>query len=249
MSTFTIGEAAERSGFSTSALRYYDGIGVVPPAHRSEHGYRLYDDRSLARLAFLARAKQLGCHLDEVIDLLTIWDHDRCGPVQQQLHELVTAKLADAERQAADTLGFADQLRQAARRLGGPVVDGPCQAGCACSEQADDDQPDDDRHAGGPPLACSLVEPAQQRQRDAWRDLLGSAVETRALAGGGRRIAFDAGIDVRSLAGQIADEQRCCPFFSFALTIDRSGVTLDVRAPAGAEAFVDGLLGPRPPEG
>jgi DNA-binding transcriptional MerR regulator len=54
--TYTIGEVAERTGFSASALRYYEDIGLVTPAARSDAGYRLYDDRVLSRLAFVARA-------------------------------------------------------------------------------------------------------------------------------------------------------------------------------------------------
>ena len=50
MSTYTIGETAERSGFSASALRYYEGIGLVDPPARTASGYRLYDDDTLARL-------------------------------------------------------------------------------------------------------------------------------------------------------------------------------------------------------
>ena len=65
MSTYTIGEIADRSGFSASSLRYYEGIGLVEPASRTASGYRLYNDGSLDRLAFIARAKQLGCTLDE----------------------------------------------------------------------------------------------------------------------------------------------------------------------------------------
>src|SRR4029079_4289209 len=80
--TYTIGEAAERSGFSASALRYYEGIGLVQPSNRTDAGYRLYDDRALGRLAFIGRAKQLGCTLEEIIDLVSIWDGERCGPVQ-----------------------------------------------------------------------------------------------------------------------------------------------------------------------
>lgn len=57
MSTYTISEAAGRSGFSPSALRYYEGIGLVSP-RRTAAGYRLYDDRAVARLAFIGRAKQ-----------------------------------------------------------------------------------------------------------------------------------------------------------------------------------------------
>ena len=53
VSTYTIGEVAERSGFSASALRYYEDIGLVPPAGRSDAGYRLYDDITLTRLAFV----------------------------------------------------------------------------------------------------------------------------------------------------------------------------------------------------
>ena len=107
MSTFTIGEIAERSGFSASALRYYEGIGLVPPATRTASGYRLYGEETLDRLTFIARTKQLGCTLEEITDLVGIWDGERCGPVQKRLHDLVT-------------------------RLAGPVIDGPCTEQCAC---------------------------------------------------------------------------------------------------------------------
>jgi DNA-binding transcriptional MerR regulator len=130
--TYTIGETAERSGFSASALRYYEGIGLVEPSTRTEAGYRLYDDDTLARLAFISRAKQLGCSLDEIADLVEVWDGERCGPVQRRFHDLVTDRLADAERQIAELTALTDQLRQAAARLAGPPVDGPCSERCAC---------------------------------------------------------------------------------------------------------------------
>jgi DNA-binding transcriptional MerR regulator len=87
MSTFTIGQVAERSGFSASALRYYEELGLIAPAARTEAGYRLYDDRALSRLAFVARAKQLGCSLNEITDLLSVWDGEQCGPVQRRFHD------------------------------------------------------------------------------------------------------------------------------------------------------------------
>jgi MerR family transcriptional regulator, copper efflux regulator len=132
VSTYTIGEAAERSGFSASALRYYEGIGLVPPSMRTDAGYRLYDDDTLARLAFIARAKQLGCSLEEITDLVGIWDGERCSPVQKRFHDLVTTKLAETQRQIAELTALSDQLRHAATQLAGPAVDGPCSAGCAC---------------------------------------------------------------------------------------------------------------------
>jgi DNA-binding transcriptional MerR regulator len=130
--TYTIGQVAERSGFSSSALRYYEDIGLLSPSDRAANGYRVYDDDALARLAFVARAKGLGCSLDEITDLLAIWDGDRCGPVQRRFHDLVTVKIADAERQIAALTALVDQLRDAAARLTGPATDGPCGEGCAC---------------------------------------------------------------------------------------------------------------------
>ena len=72
MSTYTIGEVADRSGFSASALRYYEEIGLVRAGAPHRAGYRLYDDHTLARLAFIARAKQLGCSLEEITDLVGV---------------------------------------------------------------------------------------------------------------------------------------------------------------------------------
>jgi DNA-binding transcriptional MerR regulator len=132
VSTYTIGEAAERSGFSASALRYYEGIGLVRPAERTDAGYRLYDDDTLARLSFISRAKQLGCRLEEITDLVGIWDGERCGPVQKRFHDLVTTKLAETQRQIAELTVLADQLRHAAAQLAGPALDGPCSESCAC---------------------------------------------------------------------------------------------------------------------
>jgi DNA-binding transcriptional MerR regulator len=131
--TYTIGETAERSGFSASALRYYEGIGLVEPSSRTDSGYRLYDDGTLARLGFIARAKELGCSLEEITDLVGIWDREQCGPVQKRFHDLVTEKLAAAERQIAELTALAEQLRHAATQLAGPPVDGPCDEGCACA--------------------------------------------------------------------------------------------------------------------
>ena len=90
MSTYTIGQIAERSGFTTSALRYYEGVGLLVPVGRTDAGYRLYDDGTLSRLAFIARAKRLGCSLDEISALVSIWNGDQCGPVQRRFHELVS---------------------------------------------------------------------------------------------------------------------------------------------------------------
>ena len=67
---------AARTGFSPSALRYYEDLGLLRPG-RNRSGYRVYDDPSVERLRFVGRAKQLGLNLDEIGGLLALWDGDR----------------------------------------------------------------------------------------------------------------------------------------------------------------------------
>ncbi len=64
----TISEAARQLGLQTSAIRYYEQIGLLPPAERL-NGQRRYDTSILYRLAIIQRARQLGFTLDEIRQL------------------------------------------------------------------------------------------------------------------------------------------------------------------------------------
>jgi DNA-binding transcriptional MerR regulator len=247
VSTYTIGEVAARSGFSASALRYYEGIGLVAPATRTEAGYRIYDDHIVARLAFINRAKQLGCSLEEITDLAGIWDGERCGPVQRRFHELVTMKIADAQHQITELTQFTAQLQSAAAQLRGEPIDGPCGDSCACVRDesvppapvpvALGVRPDD------PPIACTLAGAAMPDRVADWQAVLRQARSRTTAADGALRIEFDADIAFSSLAGLVAAEQRCCAFFSFVITVDSRGIALEVRAPDGATEIVASLFG------
>lgn len=130
--TYRIAEVADRSGFTPATLRYYEDLGLLAPAGRSEAGYRLYDDSSLERLRFIARAKQLGCSLDEVADLATAWDGGRCGPVQERLRATVAAKIADSHRRIAELTSLTADLQRSAASLAAHTPAGPCDDSCGC---------------------------------------------------------------------------------------------------------------------
>jgi MerR family transcriptional regulator, redox-sensitive transcriptional activator SoxR len=66
----TVGEVARRSGFATSALRYYERAGLID-SERSEGGQRRYRRAVLRRLAFIRAARHVGLTLDEVRSLLS----------------------------------------------------------------------------------------------------------------------------------------------------------------------------------
>jgi DNA-binding transcriptional MerR regulator len=129
---YRIAEVAQRTGFSTPTLRYYEDIGLLPPAERTPAGYRLYDDQAIERLSFIARAKQLGCTLEEITDLAEAWDSNECAPIKHRLRAVVAAKLADTEARIAELSAFADELRGTASVLESAPLDGPCDDTCGC---------------------------------------------------------------------------------------------------------------------
>jgi DNA-binding transcriptional MerR regulator len=129
--TYQIAEVAERSGFTPATLRYYEDIGLVRPAGRTGAGYRLYDDGSLQRLRFIARAKQLGCSLDEVAELSQAWDGGQCAHVQERLRATVEAKVSESQRRIAELTVFTADLQRAAAGLRESPT-GACDDTCGC---------------------------------------------------------------------------------------------------------------------
>jgi MerR family mercuric resistance operon transcriptional regulator len=61
-----IGELSRRTECNIETIRYYERIGLLPPAHRPGGRFRRYDADDVARLRFIRRARQLGFTLDEV---------------------------------------------------------------------------------------------------------------------------------------------------------------------------------------
>ncbi|MPZ52106.1 MAG: redox-sensitive transcriptional activator SoxR [Acidimicrobiia bacterium] len=69
--SLTVGQAAERSGFAPSALRYYEDRGLID-ATRTDGGQRRYERSVLRRLAFIAAARHVGLTLDEIADAFSL---------------------------------------------------------------------------------------------------------------------------------------------------------------------------------
>lgn len=94
-----ISQAAERVGLPAKTIRYYEEIGLVV-SHRAENGYRVYEDRDLHMLAFLARARSLGFTIESCRSLLDLYkDPNRAssGVKDVAQHHLEEIELKMAE--------------------------------------------------------------------------------------------------------------------------------------------------------
>jgi MerR family redox-sensitive transcriptional activator SoxR len=95
MPLLTISQVARRVGLRPSAIRYYEQIGVLPPAHRVS-GQRRYEEAALYRLATLQRARQIGFRLDEIRQLF--FGFRKGTPPSERWKKLSQRKLAELEQ-------------------------------------------------------------------------------------------------------------------------------------------------------
>lgn len=94
MKQFTIGEVAHRAGIQTSAIRYYESIGLLPSPER-KNGRRYYDADILQRLELIRLARQAGFRIGELQVLFTA---SADGPVSRRWQTLVSAKVAEMDK-------------------------------------------------------------------------------------------------------------------------------------------------------
>lgn len=118
-----VGELARLGGVSASALRYYEKVGLLEPASRTDSGYRVYHPEAIGRLQFLLRAKALGLSLHEVHRLLTSPNVDTATE-RDRLRHLVAHKIADTKRRVAELQDLSRELESLyVRLLRAPALD------------------------------------------------------------------------------------------------------------------------------
>jgi DNA-binding transcriptional MerR regulator len=242
-----ITELSRASGFPSSALRYYERVGLLAPVGRSEGGYRLYDERAVDRLAFIGRAKRLGLSLDEIGDLVELWDDGPCAPVQSRLSGLVDEKVAGLDAQIDELGRFRAQLAHVQRSLASADANADrCGPGCGCDADADSgDTPValGRTSVAAPAIACTLDASDVPERLRAWTEVL-DRVEEREPTADGVCLRFPRDPALLGLLAELAArEVECCSFFTFSLTFDANGASLAVGAPTEARPLVTAFFG------
>jgi Cu(I)-responsive transcriptional regulator len=103
----TIGKLARETGVKVVTIRYYEQIGVMPVAPRTDGNYRTYTSEHRRRLRFIRRCRALGFTLDQIRDLLRLSSEKTraCAEVDRiakQHRRVIEEKLADLTRLATE---------------------------------------------------------------------------------------------------------------------------------------------------
>ncbi len=107
-----IGEAARASGVSAKMIRYYESVGLIPAAERTEAGYRLYAPIDVNTLRFIGRARDFGLSMQRIKLLVSLWqDRNRAS---RDVKRIALEHAADLRARIAELTTIADALQDLA---------------------------------------------------------------------------------------------------------------------------------------
>jgi len=123
-----IGQAAQKSGVSAKMIRHYEDIGLIKKPGRSASGYRVYSENDLHVLAFVRQARNLGFSIEQIRDLLDLWQNKR--RTSRRVKELALKHIEELNDRINELQGIQQALSQLMTDCHGddrpdcPIIDG-----------------------------------------------------------------------------------------------------------------------------
>lgn len=122
-----IGEVAKRAGLNSRTIRFYESIGLISPPDRARSGYRDYAEKDVHQLRFVASARALGFSVEEIRQLLALYD-DRARS-SSDVKRLVLHHVEEIDRKLQELAAMRRTLMHLAERCHGdqrpecPILD------------------------------------------------------------------------------------------------------------------------------
>lgn len=127
----SIGFVARRTGCTVPTIRYYEEIGLLAAAARSDGGQRTYDESAVRRLTFIRRCRDFGFSIDQVRELVGLVDEPQRPCIE--VRDIASVHLGEVRKKLAE-------LQALEASLSAFVVS--CNAACA----------------GGAAVDCTILE-------------------------------------------------------------------------------------------
>lgn len=113
---YSIGEAAQVSGISIKAIRYYEEIGLIPRMRRRANGgrgagHRTFTATDIGRLRFIHHARSLGLGLAEVRELVTIAEEQGCPGSRPEYRVILSRHLETINERIEHLRDLRDTLK------------------------------------------------------------------------------------------------------------------------------------------
>ncbi len=112
-----IGQASTASSVSAKMIRYYESIGLIPKAGRTEAGYRTYGTREVELLRFIHRARNFGLPMDRIRLLVGLWQ-DSQRP-SREVKRIALAHVSDLRARILELTAMAGALQELADACSG----------------------------------------------------------------------------------------------------------------------------------
>ena len=112
-----IGQAASASGVSAKMIRYYESIGLINAASRTDAGYRGYSDADIHTLRFIRRSRDLGFSVEQMTNLLALWQDRRRA--SSDVKRIASDHVRELERKMGELAEMAETLRHLAQNCHG----------------------------------------------------------------------------------------------------------------------------------
>lgn len=125
-----IGEVARELGINPKTIRYYEEIGIIPKAQRTETDYRIYGQADIDRLAFILRARALEFSLDDIGEILALRENGEAPCLY--VTELVQQQIATIDDKVAALIQLRRELEEIDRAAQSLPRESIANKACVC---------------------------------------------------------------------------------------------------------------------
>ncbi|EPT6829934.1 MerR family transcriptional regulator [Listeria monocytogenes] len=105
-----IKQAADMFGLTVDTLRYYERVGVIPPVHRNESGYRDYKTSELNWVYLVKNLRNAGLSVESLIEFATLAQLRETQNVEAAQKQVLVDQLKELDEKLAEMKRVRDLL-------------------------------------------------------------------------------------------------------------------------------------------